>query len=269
MEYPYIQEIFDIVEQGVTMPVRAILSDGRKVIAKYPNNIIGNQILVNEFIGSSIAKAIDVNVPEYGVCIMSDDVIEQASLEYDGLSADNSGTCFYTEYISQSIPITNGIIMSMSIEDFDVAKLILFDHIICNQDRHKGNMILDTEKNRLYSIDHGTLFTKGPKYDLDSLAEYKNIDSLNDIGILKSNYDIYSILWTKFSCRDNDIYEACEKIKKELSMERLWQVKDSIPLTWFDLVGIDIINQIFEVIQFRINRLEAICKLIIEARRKL
>lgn len=117
MEYPYIQEIFDIVEQGVTMPVRAILSDGRKVIAKYPNNIIGNQILVNEFIGSSIAKAIDVNVPEYGVCIMSDDVIEQASLEYDGLSADNSGTCFYTEYISQSIPITNGIIMSMSIED--------------------------------------------------------------------------------------------------------------------------------------------------------
>ena len=251
------------------MPVRALLSDGRKVIAKYPNNIIGNQVLVNEFIGSSIAEAIGVNIPEYGVCKLSDDVIEQTLLEYDGLSADNSGTCFYTEYISQSIPITNGIIMSMTIEDFDVANLILFDHIICNRDRHKGNMILDTEKNRLYSIDHGTLFAKGPKYDMDSLAEYQNADSLNDIGILKSNYDIYSILWRKFSCGDKDISEACEKIKKELPMERLEQIKDSIPLSWCDLMGSDIINRLFDIIQFRINGLETICKLIIDARRKL
>lgn len=75
-----IEEIFDIIEQGTTMPVRCRLSNGLNVIVKYMNNPYGQMVLVNEFVGNCVADVLGVTIPEFGICNLSENVISSTNV---------------------------------------------------------------------------------------------------------------------------------------------------------------------------------------------
>ena len=75
-----IEEIFDIIEQGTTMPVRCRLSNGLNVIVKYMNNPYGQMVLVNEFVGSCVADILGVTIPAFGICNLSEKVISSTNM---------------------------------------------------------------------------------------------------------------------------------------------------------------------------------------------
>ena len=48
------------------------------------------------------------------------------------------------------------------VENKETEKIILFDHIVNNCDRHKGNLIIDISKMaKLYVIDNSHIITEG------------------------------------------------------------------------------------------------------------
>ena len=69
-------EVGELIDQGVTFPVRCRLSEEVNAIIKYPKNPAGSSVLINEWIGNSIADIIGLTIPRYGCCYLSEEVIE-------------------------------------------------------------------------------------------------------------------------------------------------------------------------------------------------
>ena len=88
-----------------------------------------------------------------------------------------------------TIIVTPGTLSLGEERSFDLPKLIAFDHLICNRERHAGNMIIEIEKEQkyLYAIDHGTIFTKGVRYDISSLQEEIKTACIFESSIMKAN----------------------------------------------------------------------------------
>lgn len=123
-----VEEIYDIIEQGTTMPVRGRLNSGMNVVIKYMQNPYGQQVLVNEWIGSNIADFIGLTIPEYGICFFSESVIEHTNYNEE-IDKRNAGFAFYTKAYSKTIPvIPTGILSEVS--NHEIEKLILFDYIV-------------------------------------------------------------------------------------------------------------------------------------------
>ena len=77
-----VEEVLDIIEQGFTIPVKCRLKNGMNVIVKYMKNPGGQQVLLNEWVGSNIADIIGLTIPEYGICDLTEKVIENTN--YNG-----------------------------------------------------------------------------------------------------------------------------------------------------------------------------------------
>ena len=86
-------QVGDIIDQGVTMPVRCTLAGGLKAIVKYPRNRVGLDVLIDEWIGNSIADAIGLAIPNYGLCNLSVDVIKDTNTN-DDIGFENAGLSF-------------------------------------------------------------------------------------------------------------------------------------------------------------------------------
>ena len=260
-------EIYGITEQGATAPIRVGLSDGTMAIAKYPNNACGNQILVNEWVCSCIAERINLCIPKFGICNLSKDVIEAMGSEAE-LDERNSGRCFYTSYIANSIPLTNGTLLSLGLDGFKLERLILFDHIIGNHERHRGNLLVDMGKGiKLYAIDHGTIFTNSVRYELDDLLKQLDKRMLKDASILKDNSESYDLLFHIKNLDQLEMEHEVEHIKHVLTAGFLNEIKKSIPDEWINLAESDTIDRLLDAIEYRATYLDEICEMIISERR--
>ena len=147
-----VEEVLDIIEVGATIPVRCRLANGMNVVVKYMKNPFGQRVLINELIGSCISDMIGLNIPEYGICNLSKDVIINTNLNED-IDERNAGIAFYTKDYSSTVPPVRS--MLTFVEEKQTEKIILFDHIVNNIDRHMGNLLLDLHQNAiLYIIDN-------------------------------------------------------------------------------------------------------------------
>ena len=70
-----IRSVDEMMPQGVTRPIGCSLLDGTEVVVKYPNNAFGNKVLVNEIIGACIGDLVGVPMPEYGICLLDEEVV--------------------------------------------------------------------------------------------------------------------------------------------------------------------------------------------------
>ena len=71
-----VTQVVNIIEQGVTFPARYVLSGGLEAVVKYQRNPAWTDVLINEWIGNSIADLTGLSIPRYGICNLSRDVIE-------------------------------------------------------------------------------------------------------------------------------------------------------------------------------------------------
>lgn len=262
-----VEEIHDIIEQGTTMPVRCRLKNGMDVVVKYMRNPAGQQVLVNEWIGSNIADICGITIPEYGVCNLSKEVILRTN-DNEDIDDRNAGYAFYTKLYSKVIPVyPRGMLSSVS--NHETEKIILFDHLVNNNDRHDGNLLCDISKGAvLYTIDNSHIITGEPKVPfvienaLDDSIIFSN-------AILNVNKDVYELLCTQVGYNESKVREYALEIKEKISESVLYDIKESIPSEWCQSVGDDRINQMFEVLYKRTSLICEIAEMIIEERRKL
>ena len=88
-----VEEVLDVIEVGTTIPVRCRLQNGMNVVVKYMKNPFGKRVLINELIGSCIADIINLKIPEYGICNLSEDVISNTN-ENEDIDERNANLSF-------------------------------------------------------------------------------------------------------------------------------------------------------------------------------
>ena len=262
-----VEEVHNIIEQGTTMPVRCRLKNGMNAVVKYMRNPVGQQALVNEWIGSSVADVLGLTIPEYGICNLSKEVIENTNYNED-IDYRNAGYAFYTKEYSVTIPITISGMLS-AVKNHETEKIILFDHLVNNKDRHSGNLLCDISKEpTLLTIDSSHIVTEEPKVSFVHEQAMQDSYILSN-GIILTNKDIYERLCTQVGYSEKEI-RCCAVQIKELFTDSVWtEIRKSIPDEWKNSVGDKRIEQMFEVLSKRTSLIGEIAELIIEERRKL
>lgn len=258
-----VEEVLEIIEAGTTMPVRCRLENGLNVIVKYMKNPFGQKVLINELVGSCIADDIGLTIPEYGICNLSDDVINTTNTNEE-IDWRNAGYAFFSkEYSSTAPPVRS--LLSL-IENKQTEKLILFDHIVNNCDRHIGNLLLDVSKSaRLLIIDNSHIITKGIETDIEKEL---SISSVFSKRVLEENQEVYDMLCTSVGFSEQKLMETAKEMKEIITDDKLKSYKEIIPKTWIDSVGKTHVDLMFQVIEQRFETIIEIARMIIEERRK-
>ena len=261
-----VEQIFDIIEQGTTMPVRCRLENGDNVVVKYMKNPMGEKILVNEWIGTNIADFIGLTVPEYGICDFTLEAIKHTN-ENEEINELNAGKSFYTKDYSKSLPIIRG--MLNRVENRETEKIILFDHLVNNKDRHDGNLLCNISKGaRLLVIDNSHIITDEPHHPF-IISEALDEAYILSNDILLKNQSIYDSLCFEVGYSEDKLMEYATEIKYSLTNDILEDIRQRIPVEWVNVLGETRVNQLFEVLNKRLSLIENIAKMIIEERRRL
>lgn len=258
-----IEEIYTIINEGTTSPVKCRMTNGVEAVAKYQNNRCGTATLVNELLGYSIAEMIGVSAPDYGLCSLSNDVISLADTEGE-IDEYNAGTCFFTILFPKEVPT---IVWSL-VKECETEKIILLDHILNNFDRHIGNIFFDFLTKKIYVIDFSHIFSDGAKPDYASHYLYDGMNNekflYNDI--LTSNAQIYDTLCDRGGFCKEKMHEVTNEIQHNISKSDVKKLERTIPKEWKDSVGSDKIRILTDFINFRIENLDKICNMIIAER---
>lgn len=261
-----IVEIIDVLEQGVTEPIKCKLSDNSMAVVKYPNNARGTAVVVNEFIGYSLAKRLGITVPDFGICELSIDTIQSIN-DLEEIDERNAGLCFYTVELNNTVPK----IIRGHVKNRETEKIILLDHILNNFDRHNGNLLMSIATGLLYVIDFSHIFSKGPypNYDSDFFNRGKNIDTYLYNSILQENRDVYDELCIWCGYDEEQMRLEAKNCQELLNRQFIKEVLDSIPQSWSVAIGGDrVLQNIENFINFRIEHIDEICSYIILENRR-
>ncbi len=258
-----VQEIEDIVEVGTTVPVRCKLENGINAIVKYMKNPYGEQVLINEFIGSCIADRIDLSIPEYGICEFSPEVILQTN-QNEEIDLYNAGPAFYTKEYSKTIPPNSPVLLGLA-DNVNVEKLILFDYLINNCDRHMGNLLLSLSDKTLYVIDHSHIITENCCRASVSQFECElNMENLLSDRFLRVNGDVYKNISAVAPIKKSVVIEDIVSIQKKITPEFLVEIREELPDAWTKSIGEEKLGIIFEIIHKRCCMLNEIVDMIIK-----
>ena len=262
-----IEDLFEIKDVGTTMPVLCRLDNGMDVVAKYMRNPFGSRVLINEFIGSLIADMFKINIPVYGIGILTEEVIANTNYNED-IDSGNAGPCFFTVYHGSTVPASKHLIQKISVEEIE--RLVLFDHIIANYDRHRGNLLMNaSEDSELIVIDHSHVFGRGSELSSMRIREELAEDVILSSAILHANRESYQRLFRCKGYDDHLLLKQAEDFQKLYSESELCRSMESIPEVWTQNAKGDILNDIVELISKRMSLIDDICEMIIDERRKL
>lgn len=191
----HIDELKYPIGNGTTKPIVGV-AGGRYYVIKTINNSQGNKVLVNELVSYLIATRLRLPIPNAYLCIIDrNTIIDKNVMDMEDFSEDCFGIGFCSEYIEKSTVISSSRMIKLASNYNDVIpKIMLFDHIIHNKDRNRGNILLTTNKNKkeLMLIDHSHVFNLETLWDSISLRQKIEAHDFNDLSIMEGNAYLYS-----------------------------------------------------------------------------
>ena len=259
-----VSQIIKIIPTGVTMPILCRLRNGDIAVVKYWRNRFGVRVLLNEFIGNKIAEEIGLTIPKYGLCHLSKEVIFETDT-YGELEADNEGIGVYSKYISATTPVTIGILSEISNHQAEL--LLLFDYIVNNKDRHKGNLLIDlSNAPRMVSIDNSHILLSSKREKHRALTDRFEAARELSTAIYLENRKIYDKLAFGLGFNNIKLIEEAERIKKVLDEGWIGELFSLIPEEWIVENMCDEIKAMRATISYRVKKLREIVDIIIEER---
>lgn len=258
-----VTQLFDIISQGATMPIRCSLENGMTAVVKYMRNPYGQRVLINELVGTCIADELGLIIPEFGICNISESVIESTNTNEE-IDTTNSGYGFFSNSYSTAIPLVPYLLPDVQVKQTEL--LMLFDNIVNNCDRHDGNILLEVKSPpRLLFIDNSHILFHERTIDIQKELSPSSILSTK---VMESNRDIYDNLCYRVGYSEETLISEATRIQSTLSETILGNIKHLIPDCWIQSTGQEYINNMFLVIQHRLAALTDICKIIIRERRR-
>lgn len=250
-----VSEIIKPVGTGICEPFYAKIEDVNIVLKTY-NNVESNRVLANELICFKLAKELSLPIPEAGVC-----VVDQSTI-IDNVYFNHQcfGLGFYSTRINK---VTKAVLTPKIIQNFisnkeDIYRVILFDHLICNKDRHKGNFLLNIGKEkRLYIIDHSHAFSLGAVWDEFQLQRLIEEKDHQEKEVLLKNKEGYKAFFESLTMDLEILSDITSEFKTKLSYERLQLIVYSIPDEWG--ISNNEKDKLIEYLLYRLNKLKDMC----------
>ncbi len=235
MEILHIDELKYPLGNGSTRPIMAV-SNNDYYVVKTLNNVEGNKVLVNELVCYSIAKQLNLSIPDSGVCMIDKNtVVDENINDMDEFTNECYGLGFYSKYIERNTIISSSKMLKLANNYKSIIpQIMLFDHIIYNKDRNKGNLIMTTNKayKEIFLIDHSHTFNLECIWDSGGLKQKILDKDYNDTYIMEGNAYLYS----KFKdAMEISIYEMQPYVsffKSKLNNNFFINIMNKIPLEW-------------------------------------
>lgn len=250
-----IVEIKNKLGNGCTNPFVVWCDDGQTYIVKFPGNCQGKKSLVNEFIASNLCEYLELPIFNYNLIkVKLSDYNDKTKNEIISLE----GTAFGTVYNDNALTVLNSNMIANASNKNDAIKILLFDILIGNFDRNKGNLMIDSISKKIFMIDHTHIFSLGTIWDEFQLPRL--IDEEFDISKLNQfNYNniIESIKFDEtFYIELNKFIKKVKNVNKEI----INNIMENIPNDW------DVSDKekrlLVEYIYNRFNRVDEILNLL-------
>lgn len=248
-------EIKNKLGNGCTNPFVAWCDDGKTYIVKFPGNKQGTKALVNEYIASNLCKYLKLPIFDYSLInVKISDYNENTKNEIIPLE----GTAFGTVYNDNALTILNARMISKSSNRHDAIKILIFDLLIGNYDRNKGNLMIDSVSKKMFMIDHTHIFGLGTIWDEVQLPRLMNEEfEISTLDQFNYNNIIESIKFDdEFYCELNKFIIRVKNINKKF----INNIMNSIPSDW--LVSDKEKKLLVEYIYNRFNRIDEILNLL-------
>jgi len=258
LDYLHVDKVYGKVGNGCTDPLDAALSSRERVIIKPFNNIQGNLVLVNEYISYRICRKLDIPIPEAGIAII--DINTECSCDDEILSEENYGYCFYSTRIDKVVVVNQAIISRISnINDFH--KIILFDHLVYNKDRNRGNLLVTSGKSiKLYAIDHTHVFKNQAIWDRNCLQMGVAGNDFKDRDIIESNKWIYNLFWEYLMIEPGLLLQYAHEFKTRINDAFLEEIINELPEPW--QIPEEDAKALREYLLYRLDHIEEISNMI-------
>lgn len=222
-----IVEIKKKINNGCTTPYIVWCDDGKTYAVKFPGNEQGVKALVNEYIASNLCKYLELPILDYNLINVK---ISDYNEKTRGILKPIEGTAFGTVYNNNILPVLNPGIIAKSQNKNDAIKILIFDILIGNYDRNKGNLMIDSSSKKIIMIDHTHIFNLGTIWDENQLP--RHINEKFDVSILHPfNYN--NIIQSKKI--DENFYKDLNnfiKRVKSINNEEIENIINDIPQDW-------------------------------------
>lgn len=263
MNIIHIDELFCFIGNGATNPIHG-MGDGTRYIVKTFNNPEGNKVLINELVAYFIAKQLKLPIPN-ATLGMIDNItkIDADIFKSDDFNESCYGLAFCSELLQPVTTISSFKMLSMSKNyTWLLPKLMLFDHLIYNKDRNKGNLLISlskTDKN-LYIIDHSHIFSMEALWNSIGLNQRIAENDFNDSTIMDDNWYQYSNFKKVLNIDIITMRDTIDYFKDHLSIDFFNNLIEKIPTVWEN--DKDELIALINYLIYRVEHLEEFANLI-------
>ena len=264
----HVKEVLNPMTNGVTNPFHCILDTGDYAIVKTFNNIQSNMVLINEFICYELALFLNLPMLESGVCLISENTVGLDKLIEEDNDKEKLGLAFYSKRIDKSTVLTGLKMVDLIENKHDILKIIVFDHLIYNADRNKGNLIFSFKKKNLfmYVIDHTHVFHKQCLWDMYQLEQCIEDNDYLDTTIIEKNSDLYSLFFQREDMPLDKLLEISKEYKEKINENNLREIINRVPKEWN--LSYDDGEALIKYLLYRLDKLDHMCKIIYENKSK-
>lgn len=214
-------------------------------------------MLLNELLCAYLAQSLGLNIPEFGLCLLEENLAKKH------LADENAGVCFYSTLVEKVYTLTNSGFMKDFINGAsDFYKLVLFDHIIYNKDRNRGNLLISGKDKRIYIIDHSHVFKNQTIWDTQTFKIGMKENDYTDLIILEYNDGVYRLFTDNVPVDLAGLLFVGEEFKKILTSENIRSIFNKIPTNL--QCGEKDYASLFSYLEYRISHIDDYCKIIYE-----
>ncbi|NFL86217.1 HipA domain-containing protein [Clostridium botulinum] len=253
--------------QASTDPFEALIKE-KSVYVKTFGSRWSNRILINEYICLELAKALGLTIPDGGLCIINEKTDIENVIDDIDYDENITGVGFYSEKIYNVSPSINSLsVVNNIINKEEINTIILFDHLVYNVDRHRGNLLLNYKSGlngfKMYIIDHSHVFNLQHNWDANGLQKLINNKDYRDHKILDLNYkEVYQYFYELEILNENLLRIAASNFKTIVTENLLDNIIDNIPKVW--IINEADLLKLKEYILYRLNNIDYIVEMIIK-----
>lgn len=259
------EKIFNVVEiitpigNGITKPFDCFLENNLRAVIKVYNNPETNIVLVNEWVCYQLAKIVQLPITQCGICIVDEKTKDPSNY----IDESNHGYGFYSIRLDNSTIMSGSKMFKMVSNKNEIPKLILFDHLVYNKDRNKGNLVFSFFNKELFMnvIDHSHVFNLETLWDSTQLKKCIERNDYLDYEILTGNRYLYDIFFQNMSIDKEQLIAAADDINAKITSRVIKEALSKVPIEWNvseqDLLALD------EYLNYRLKHLVDYIDLII------
>lgn len=260
-----VKEVIKFIGNGITEPLLCKLEDERYVVFKRLKNIESSRVLANEYVSYHIAKILSLPIPNAGCAVIDSNtfISDQVLSEFNN-GKELLGLGFYSELREKVTQLTTTAQLESVINKSDIPRIIAFDHLLRNEDRNPGNLLVDMKKgDKLITIiDHTHVFYIGPMWDKVQLERMRIERDVETNNIVIKNDVIYNVMIEHYGLNYEELIIICNDFRNSITNERIKEIIESIPNEWN--ISDEDKSELCRYICYRLDELPYMIKLLCE-----